>query len=72
MTRLPIQAQEVRQKFRGNAMRIQIDLSAEYGEELCPLPAFLEPLQWVDRAEEWNKCYTKRHDDGSKAKALFA
>ena len=48
------------------------DLSAEYGEELCPLPAFLEPLQWVDRAEEWNKCYTKRHDDGSKAKALFA
>ncbi len=26
------------------------------GDQLCPLPSFLESLQWVDRADEWNKC----------------
>lgn len=30
-----------------------------HDDHLCPQNAFLEPLQWVDQPDEWDKCYTK-------------
>ncbi|SPO27387.1 related to 3-phytase A precursor [Ustilago trichophora] len=39
--------------------------------DLCPLSAFLEPLRWVDSAEEWDKCYTKSNN-GDKTQPVSA
>lgn len=41
--------------------------SASDRDSLCPLASFLQPLGWVDRANEWNKCYSRgsKTDKGS-------
>lgn len=31
--------------------------------ELCPLDAFLRPLEWADQAVEWDRCYSKGVED---------
>lgn len=36
--------------------------SSKYlGDRLCPLSAFLGTINWVDSANEWDQCYSKRH-----------
>ncbi|CDR98766.1 hypothetical protein [Sporisorium scitamineum] len=36
------------------------DPTLSHNDQLCPLAAFVEPLKWVDQANEWEKCYSKK------------
>lgn len=36
-------------------------------DHLCPLAAFVEPLKWVDQANEWEKCYSKKDKKGQES-----
>lgn len=44
---------------------------ADAGQHLCPLGAFLQPLEWVDRADEWDKCYSESTKDDTIVSYLY-
>ncbi|SAM83034.1 related to 3-phytase A precursor [Ustilago bromivora] len=35
--------------------------AGDVSDSVCPIHSFLKPLEWVDQAEEWDKCYSKGH-----------
>ncbi|EST04783.2 Histidine phosphatase superfamily, clade-2 [Kalmanozyma brasiliensis GHG001] len=41
------------------------------GDQLCPLSTFLQPLKWVDHADEWDKCYSKKGKKVESSDASF-
>lgn len=43
-----------------------------HGDQLCPLSQFLQPLKWVDHAEEWDKCYSKKDKKVESSAASFS